>query len=387
MQATKLKDLHTPCLLIEQSKLKQNISYLSEHIGALGCVIRPHVKTHKSVDITQLIVDAGNTQGITVSTLKEAKHFFAAGYTDILYAVGIVPNKFAAVQSLMEQGCKITVILDSLELAKLLGEYADTQQVVFNVLIELDVDKHRAGVNPHSQTLLDIAYALHHQSYTQLQGVMTHAGGSYECFEKSSQLALARQERDLSLLAAERIRAEGIACKTVSIGSTPTAFAIDDLSGITEVRAGVYVLFDLVMSGLGVCKIDDIAISVMGSIIGFQKEKQMALCDAGWMAMSRDRGTAGHKIDQGYGLICDKNGALIANMLMTSANQEHGIISMRKANTQRGKSTDFPFALFSIGDLIRILPNHACATAAQYNHFYLVDGDKVIKTLPSISGW
>lgn len=387
MHPRTLQDLPTPCLLIEQSKLSHNIARLSAHIEALGCVIRPHVKTHKSVDITQQILDGGNTRGITVSTLKEARHFFNAGYTDILYAVGIVPNKFGEVKSLIELGCKITVILDSLEAARLLGEYANTQQIVFNVLIELDVDSHRAGVDPHSQSLLDIAHEINKQTGTELQGVMTHAGGSYGCFDKASQLALAHQERDLSLHAAERIKAEGMSCNTVSIGSTPTAFAIDDLSGITEVRAGVYVLFDLVMAGLNVCNIDQIAISVMGSIIGFQKEKQIALCDAGWMAMSRDRGTAGHKADQGYGLICDKNGAVIPNMLMTSANQEHGIIGMRKANTEHGKSTDFPFALFSIGDLIRILPNHACATAAQYKHFYLVDGETVIKTLPSISGW
>lgn len=303
MHPRTLQDLPTPRLLIEQSKLSHNIARLSAHLESLGCVIRPHVKTHKSIEITQQIIDGGNTHGITVSTLKEARHFFNAGnagFSDILYAVGIVPNKFAEVQDLMKLGCKITVILDSLEAAKLLGEYADTQQVVFNVLIELDVDSHRAGVDPHSQTLLDIAHEINKQTGTELQGVMTHAGGSYGCFDKASQLALARQERDLSLHAAERIKAKGMPCNTVSIGSTPTAFAIDDLTGITEVRAGVYVLFDLVMAGLNVCNIDQIAISVMGSIIGFQKEKQIALCDAGWMAMSRDRGTAGHKADQGY---------------------------------------------------------------------------------------
>lgn len=387
MHPSTLHELPTPCLLIEQSKLTQNITRLSAHIGALGCVIRPHVKTHKSLDITQRIINGGNTCGITVSTLKEAHYFFAAGYNNILYAVGIVPNKFADVQSLMTQGCDITIILDSLAAAKLLGDFANEHEIVFKVLIELDVDQHRAGVDPQSQTLLDIAQVLDNQAGTTLQGVMTHAGGSYNCFDAQSQLALARQERDLSLLAAKRIRDLGIACDTVSIGSTPTAFAVDDLQGITEVRAGVYALFDLVMAGLGVCSINDIAISVMGSIIGFQHNKHIALTDAGWMAMSRDRGTAGQPIDQGYGVICNAQGVVFTDLIMTSANQEHGIIGTRRAYEKDDKSTHFPFGLFQIGDLVRVLPNHACSTAAQFDHFYLVDGNAIIGRLPSVSGW
>ena len=270
MLPTDLSRLSTPCLLIEQSKLQQNIARLSTHIGGLACVLRPHVKTHKSVDITREIVKGGNTRGITVSTLKEAHHFFQQGFDDILYAVGIVPNKFAEVKSLLEQGCNLSLILDSLSAAELLADYAQNNGIIVQVLIEIDVDNHRAGVNPKSDVLLQIARYLNLHTHTELRGVMTHAGGSYECFDKASQLKLARQERDLSVLAAARIREQNIECPVVSIGSTPTAFAIDDLSGITEVRAGVYVLFDLVMAGLGVCTIDDIAVSVLGSIIGFQ---------------------------------------------------------------------------------------------------------------------
>ncbi|MBT1450000.1 alanine racemase [Glaciecola sp. XM2] len=386
MLPSSISQLPTPCLLIEQATLQRNIERLSSHIGALGCTIRPHVKTHKSVDITKEIVNGGHTKGITVSTLKEAQHFFSAGYTDILYAVGLVPNKFEQVKYLISQGCDIKVILDSVEAARLLQDFTQLNQTVFKVMIELDVDHHRAGVDPHGDTLLEIATILSDAQFCELHGVMTHAGGSYECFDHESQLALARQERDFSVAAAKRIREKGMPCPNVSIGSTPTAFAIDDLTGITEVRAGVYVLFDLVMAGLGVCDIDDIAVSVQGSIIGFQHDKHIALTDAGWMAMSRDRGTAGHKIDQGYGVVCDAKGAAYSHLIMQSANQEHGIIGVRDNNPENEQQLS-PDILFSIGDLIRVLPNHACSTAAQYGEFYLVDGDRVIANLPSISGW
>lgn len=388
-----IHDLPTPSLLIDKHKLMQNIQKLSSHIGALGSRIRPHVKTHKSIDITKAIEAGGNTSGITVSTVKEAEHFFHAGYTDILYAVGVVPNKFNALAALIKQGCDVKVILDSVTAAALLCDYAQSNDTTFKVMIELDVDNHRAGVDPHSKALLEIAHVLNNSPCIDLHGVMTHAGGSYNCFGGDDQLTIARQERDLSLLAAKRIRDCGIACPNVSIGSTPTAFAIDDLKGITEVRAGVYALFDLVMAGLGVCKVDDIAISVLGSIIGFQHEKNIALTDAGWMAMSRDRGTATHEIDYGYGQICELNGVPIDGVYMQSANQEHGIIGLMsdvKATTssKQGKSPALNMAEhFNIGDFIRVLPNHACSTAAQFNEFYLVDSEKVIGSLPSISGW
>jgi D-serine deaminase-like pyridoxal phosphate-dependent protein len=376
-----ITDLPTPSLLIDSDKMAQNVARLSARIKQLGCKLRPHVKTHKSVLIADMIKDAGNTQGITVSTIKEAEHFFSAGYEDILYAVGIVPNKFSQIHDLMKRGCDIKVILDNEDTVALLAEYAKTMQCPFKILIELDVDSHRAGVKPKSESLLDIARAINKAKYLSLQGVMTHAGGSYDCFDLASQLAIAKQERDLSLLAAKRIRDHGITCNVVSIGSTPTAFAVDHLEGITEVRAGVYVLFDLVMAGLGVCNIDDIAISVLSSVIGFQKEKNWVLADAGWMAMSRDKGTSNHKIDQAYGVICDIDGQVQRNQLLVSANQEHGIIGMRDQQDALDVSQ------YGIGDFIRILPNHACATAAQYEHYYLLCGQDVIAKVESIQGW
>lgn len=381
-----INQLNTPCLLIDQQKMRHNIARLSRHIEGLACKIRPHVKTHKSIEITQEIIAGGNVSGITVSTIKEAQHFFANGFSDILYAVGIVPNKFAQVRALREQGCDIKVILDSLEAAILLIDYAQRNSCSFSVLIELDVDNHRAGVNPSSDDLIEIAKALAYAPDIHFVGVMTHAGGSYQCATLDAQKALAIQERDLSVFAAERIRKHKIPCPVVSIGSTPTAFAIDDLSGITEVRAGVYVLFDLVMAGLGVCNENDIAISVLGSVIGFQKQKQHVLIDAGWMAMSRDRGTNGQAVDQGYGVICNHKGEIQSGLILHSANQEHGIIGTR-SQTLSSEQELKQLNQFNIGDLLRVLPNHACATAAQYETYYLVSGTEVLAQLHSVNGW
>lgn len=373
--------LTTPCCLIEKSTLQNNIARLAKHIGGLGCKIRPHVKTHKSMAVTQEIIAGGHTQGITVSTLKEARYFFEQGITDILYAVGIVPTKLAQAATLIESGCRLTLVLDNVEMARLVIEKTQDYPCPFRMMIELDTDGHRSGINPNSDELLALGELLHNTDNIEFIGVMTHAGESYSCFTPDAKTAMARQERDLSLLAAARLRNAGFPCPEVSIGSTPTAFFVDDLTGITEVRAGVYVFFDLVMSGLGVCQEDDIAISVLASIIGHQKEKGWVITDAGWMATSRDRGTGQHPIDQGYGLVRNAQGEDLGNYIVADANQEHGIIRQRNAD----KSTDF--TLFPLAGQVRILPNHACSTAAQFDHYIVVENEKVVATWSSVGGW
>ena len=154
------------------------------------------------------------------------------------------------------------------------------------------------------------------------------------------------------------LRAAGHECPVVSVGSTPTAHFAEDLTGVTEMRAGVYMFFDLVMHGVGVCTTDDIAISVLATVIGTKPEKGWILVDAGWMALSRDRGTAAQQVDQGYGLVCDLSGKLYPDLIVAQASQEHGILAIRSGSA--ATLPDLP-----IGTKVRILPNHACATASQ----------------------
>ncbi|HEY2403238.1 MAG TPA: hypothetical protein VGI23_22990, partial [Steroidobacteraceae bacterium] len=160
----------------------------------------------------------------------------------------------------------------------------------------------------------------------------------------------------------------------------PTATFAQNLRGITEVRAGVYMFHDLVMAGLGVCDIDDIALSVLVTVIGHQPERGWIITDGGWMALSRDRGTAKQ---QGYGVVRAVDGrALSDDLIVTSANQEHGIVA--RADGQRPDFTRYP-----VGSLLRILPNHACATGAQHSHYNVVEGSnpEVVARWDRINGW
>jgi D-serine deaminase-like pyridoxal phosphate-dependent protein len=140
---------------------------------------------------------------------------------------------------------------------------------------------------------------------------------------------------------------------------------VQSLDGVTEVRAGVYPFFDLVQAGLGVCDIDDIALSVIATVIGHQRDKGWVIIDAGWMALSQDRGTAGQKVDQGYGLVCDAAGIVLSDLIVINANQEHGIVACRPGAVA-------PLPDLPIGTSLRILPNHACAMAAQFDHYDVI---------------
>jgi D-serine deaminase-like pyridoxal phosphate-dependent protein len=376
----KLTDLPTPCLVLDLDRVERNITRLRERLAPLNVGFRPHLKTCKSTEVARLLMD-GSYGPATVSTLKEAEQFAAAGVTDIVYAVGVTPDKLPAVLALRARGVDLVVLLDSPEQAAFVGEASRTAGAAIPALIEIDCDGHRSGVRPaDTDRLLAIARAL--AAGGELRGVLTHAGGSYGVNGDEALRQFAETERRSVVDAAAVLRAAGFACPVVSVGSTPTAHHAINLDGVTEVRAGVFVFQDLVMAGVGVCAIEDIALSVLATVIGHQAEKGWILVDAGWMAMSRDRGTAGQAVDQGYGVVCDLAGRAIPDLIMAQANQEHGVIALRPGATE-------PLPHLAIGTRLRILPNHACATGAQHDRYHVVRGssDRVEAEWSRFSGW
>jgi len=374
-----LDTLETPRLLLDKSRLMANVARLRRHLKPLGVLLRPHLKTAKSIDVARLVMD-GLQGPITVSTLREAEYFLSYGVTDLLYAVGITPNKLDHVFDLRCRGANLSIILDNLEAAQLVAARSVERSDAIPVLIEVDTDGHRSGVTPPDPSLISIGRALH-EGGAVLRGVMTHAGSSYDLNTQESFEAMAEQERSRIVAAATHLRSAGLPCPEVSVGSTPTAHFARDLTGVTEVRAGVFMFFDLVMAGIGVCGIQDIALSVLATVIGHQDEKGWTIVDAGWMAMSRDRGTARLPIDQGYGLVCDLQGNPIPDLIMIDANQEHGILASRPG-------AQVTASKLPVGSMVRIFPNHACATGAQHDRYYVIDQHETVSAIwPRIYGW
>ena len=373
-------EVPTPAFVIDEAKLVRNLERAKAKAKSLGITLRPHLKTHKSIEIArrQMVSPEGPA---TVSTLAEARYFAQHGVKDLVYAVGIAPYKLPQIEAIRATGCDLKIILDNVSAALAVSAYCREHQIAIPVLIEVDCDGHRSGIQPESGLLLDVAAAL--TDGATLVGVLTHAGASYDVEKLSVVRQAAVNERDGIVFAANRLREAGYDIRIVSVGSTPTMVYAEDETGVTEIRAGVYSLGDLFMMNLGVVQMDDIAGSVLATVIGHQPEKGQVIVDAGWLAMSRDRGTARQHCDFGYGLVCGVDGQPLrgCDIRMMGANQEHGIIEAVAGD--RLKPEDFP-----VGMRLRILPNHACPTAAPYEKLLLVGDDGCVKAeLDHVRGW
>jgi D-serine deaminase-like pyridoxal phosphate-dependent protein len=371
-----LTDLETPALVLDRARLASNVERMRSRLEALGVPLRPHVKTAKSIDVVRLAVE-GQPGGITVSTLREAEYFLDHGFSDILYAVGIVPSKLPHVAALQRRGGEITLILDSVEMAEAVAREAEALGTAFPVLIEVDSDGGRAGVAAGDvDRLVEIGRILAGARGTELRGVMTHAGLSYGCRSAEALRAHSEQERSRAVAAAEALRAAGLPAPVVSVGSTPGALFAERLDGVSEVRAGVYMFMDLVMADLGVCAEEEIALSVLATVIGHRRDLGYLLVDAGGLALSKDSGPALEK--PGYGRLWDAATGLPLGLEIASTNQEHGLVP----------AGDGDFRRLPIGSQVRIAPNHACMTAAAHERYHVVDGgSEVLAVWERCNGW
>ncbi len=366
-----LDDLPTPCLVLDRTILQRNLQGMADAIARHGVTLRPHMKTAKSIEVARLAL-AGRRAGITVSTLAEAEYFAGHGLTDILYAVGVTPQKLERVAKLNAVGAGITVITDDPDVAGAIASHPMPPRA----LIEVDTGEGRGGVRPDDAALLAIADRLG----ACLDGVMTHAGHSYGGRSPGEMAAFAEAERAEIVRAAERLRGAGYSVPIVSLGSSPTARHAASFRGVTEVRAGVYMFGDLFQAEIGTHGPDDIAVTVLASVIGRRPGEGRLLIDAGGLALSKDRSTESAPRDYGFGLLLDRAGRRsYGDAVVQRAYQEHGVVALDLTRVP----TDLP-----IGALVRVAPNHTCMTAAAHDRYYVVDGgEEVVAVWERVNGW
>jgi D-serine deaminase-like pyridoxal phosphate-dependent protein len=370
-----IRDLPTPALLLDRQRLQANLDRMAKRLSGFGVGLRPHMKTAKSADVMRLALK-GQFGGIVVQTVAEAEYFAAHGCRDILYAVSIVPNKLDRLAALEAHGATITLICDDLAAANAVQRASDALGASFPVLIEIDADGTRSGIRADDPDLVPLAAALSRGPGTAFAGVLCHAGSAYDAKNHDDIVRAAETERRAAVDASEVIRRAGIDCPTVSVGSTPSACCGERYDGVTEVRAGVYMFQDLSLVELGTCQRPDIAMTVLATVVAHNRNASTLIVDAGAIALSKDPGfTDREKVH--YGELIDPLSEEPLGLVVGGMSQEHGIIDVQSADFDR----------LPIGSMVRILPNHACLTAAAHRGYHVMEGGKIVDYWPTAVGW
>jgi len=361
-----LSELPTPALLVDRARLQTNIATTARDLLGAGLTLRPHWKTSKSLEVAQRQLDAGAV-GLTCATPAEVTALGAAGVRGLLWAhLPVGPAKVAfAVEAAARYG--LTVALDSVEAGAPLSAAAAAAGRTVPFLLEVDSGLHRSGVDP--DRALDTASRLAAFKGLRLDGVMTHEGQLYAHGPDRAALEGAgRAVGKVMVEVADDLRRAGLSCDTVSVGSTPGLTSTPYAAGVTEARPGTYVYYDANQLRLGSTTLDHCALTVLTRVVSRQRDG-IAITDAGTKAMSSDSASAGN----GVGLVCDLAMVPMDGIHFTTANEEHGFMHGAGVSS------------LVVGDVLRIVPNHACATVNMWSSVGVVEGDTAVDRWPVLA--
>jgi threo-3-hydroxy-D-aspartate ammonia-lyase len=345
-------DLPTPALLLDQDRLEANLTGMAARAEALGVRLRPHLKTHKCVEVAERQRALG-ARGITVSTLYEAAVFADHGFDDITWAFPLILSRVDEARRLAER-VTLRVTVDGPEAVGALEATGHR----FHVWLKIDCGYHRAGLDPARPETLALAHRVAGSRTLRLDGLLTHSGHAYHEPTVEGRRRMAEAERRAVADLRARLAGEGIAVEA-SVGSTPAMTAVTSLEGVTEARPGNYAFYDGMQAALGTCRPEDIAVTLLASVVSAPAGLDHVVIDAGALALSKDTGgtTPPH-----YGAVLTADGAPIPGAVVRSLSQEHGTVGAR----------------LKVGDRVRVVPNHSCLTAACHDEYAVVQGDRVV---------
>jgi D-serine deaminase-like pyridoxal phosphate-dependent protein len=357
MRMPTIHDLPTPALLLDLDVLDANLRWMADRTAALGVALRPHIKTHKCIEIGQRQRALG-ARGVTVSTLAEASAFVEHGFADITWAFPVSPGHAGEVRSLADR-VTLRLVVDSPNAVDALERLG----VPLHVWLKVDCGYHRAGVDPESPHALTLAGRLAAAPTLTFDGILSHSGHAYAGPTRAEVRRAAEEERDTMVSFAATLEDRGVAVDGVSVGSTPAMSVIDDLTGVTEARPGNYALFDYTQVVLGSCGVRNCAVTVLATVISSQPGASHAVTDAGALALSKDPGHPAAPIATMGEVFADyAAGTLDPAVRLTALSQEHGKLS----------------ATLPVGSHVRILPNHSCLTVACFDAYHVVRGEDVV---------
>ncbi|HVG23469.1 MAG TPA: alanine racemase [Thermoanaerobaculia bacterium] len=358
-----LTDIPTPAFLVDRTIVQRNCATMRDKAQSSGVTFRPHVKTHKVVELGRM-QHGGGIGPITVSTLAEAEAFAAGGFRDITYALPIAPAKLDRAAALARRIERLNILVDSEEAFRA----AEEHEFAFDVFLKVDCGYHRAGIDPESPDSARLATRLAQSERVHFRGLLTHAGHSYHAHDVEEIRRVAAQESSALMRFRDRLGIDTVR----SIGSTPTLSVVERFDDCDEVRPGNYVFYDAFQATIGSCRRGDVAVSVLTTVVGSYPERDGLIVDAGALAMSKDAGPDHVDPRFGYGLVCDLELNPLP-MRLAALSQEHGRIETRMH--------------VPVGTRLRIMPNHSCLTAAMFDRYHVLEGGQVVEEWTPVRGW
>jgi D-serine deaminase-like pyridoxal phosphate-dependent protein len=358
--------LPTPVVLIDRTRLLNNIDRAQRLADTAGALLRPHVKTHKSPAIARWQIDRG-AAGICCAKVGEAEVFAAAGITDIRLPYPVHPSNAERVLRLMDRA-SVSIIVDHLLVARGWSDAMSRAGRTLDVLIKVDVGFHRCGIDPDAADALAFVRTVASMPGLRLRGLLSHAGHSYMARSEEEIRAIAEREAEILTTLRDRAAQAGVALEELSVGATPTLRHSARLAGLTELRPGNYVYFDRAQVGLGSASLDDCAMTVLATVVSNPAADRLIL-DCGSKTLSTDS-ARGFTVPSGYGAILTPDGTIDEGLEIERLSEEHATVRAT-GGTRLGP-----------GERVRVLPNHSCLVANMVDEVILVDGDEIVEKLP-----
>jgi D-serine deaminase-like pyridoxal phosphate-dependent protein len=367
-----VSDLPTPQVLVDYERLVDNIDRVQDLADRAGMRLRPHAKTHKSPRIARMQIDRGAI-GICCAKLGEAEVFVDAGTADVRLPYPLLPSNASRLIALMDRA-RISTIVDHLEVARGWSDAMRRAGRRLDILIKVDVGFHRCGIDPERDAL-GFVKAIDGMPGLRLRGLLSHAGQGYSATSEDELCAIARREAEILTSIRDQARRAGVAVDEISVGATPTLRFSASRNGLTELRPGNYVYSDRTQVALGAAALGDCALTVLASVVS-KPARDRVILDCGSKTLSSDQARGTSPVT-GYGAVLVGNGDspgraddVDASLTVERLSEEHATV--RAAD---GTSLE-------PGDRVRIVPNHACVVSNLVDAVRLVEGEKVIDTLP-----
>ena len=353
-------------MLVDRDRMLANLERVRMIAAARGVRLRPHIKTHKCLEIGRIQLERGAV-GITASKVDEALVFIENGFPSVTVAYPLVDRRKVdrLLAAAIRHSTDVRVTVDSRAGVEALSRSSSKAGVDVSVFLEIDVGLRRCGVREDDPQLLDLVRLIRSSTGLRFVGLLSHAGHAYAAKDAAGVAAVAAEECAILKRVRDRLDAVGVRVAEVSVGSTPTVLASDSYEGITEIRPGNYVFIDRTPVRLGLAGLEDVALTILATVVS--RNDSYLITDAGSKVLSSDAGAHGTGAAGGFGLAFPVDQAVMtsAGLNVARLSEEHGFVERDGRDIR-------------VGAKLRIVPNHSCPVANLADELLVASGDRIV---------